>query len=135
MRQQSSVNWGSRAERKILFADDDSVMRKLCQHYLENAGYTWVEAADGQEAVEVATRENPSVAVLDIVMPQKDGFSVMLDLQRSPLTKEIPVILMTSDTTYYSHQEMLKKAGARLFLTKPFGPKQLLDAIQKCLAE
>jgi CheY-like chemotaxis protein len=135
MLQHSSVNGGGKVARKILFADDDSLMRKLYQHYLENAGYKWVEASDGQEAVEVATRENPSVAVLDIAMPEKDGFSVMLDLQRSALTRDIPVILVTSDTRYYSHQEMLKKAGARLFLTKPFGAKQLLDAIQRCLSE
>ena len=133
-RQSISIGGGGGGTgKRILFADDDSLMRRLYQHYLESAGFEWIEAANGEEALEVANRENPDVVVLDIVMPDKDGLSVMLDLKRSPLTKVIPVILMTTDARYYSHQQQLKDAGAIDFLTKPFGPKQLLDAIQRCL--
>ncbi len=120
--------------RKIVFADDDFLIRKLYQRHLEKAGYEIVEATNGREAVEAARRENPELAVLDIVMPEEDGLSALLELKRSPATRNLPVILISAESKYYPHRRELLEAGAADFLTKPFGPAQLLAAIEQCLA-
>ena len=119
--------------QKILFADDDLLIRQLYQHHLEKAGYEIVQATNGREAVEVAIRENPRVAVLDILMPEQDGLAALMELRRLPSTRAMPVILITAETRYYACQHELRKSGAANFLTKPFGPGQLLAAIAQCL--
>jgi CheY-like chemotaxis protein len=119
--------------QKILFADDDPLVRQLYRRHIEQAGYEWMEATNGREAFDAVLRESPQVAVLDIQMPEKDGLSVMFDLKKLPTTREIPVILITSVPIYYSCRQELKNAGATAFLSKPFGPKQLIEAIHECL--
>ena len=118
---------------KILFADDDPLMRRLYERHIERAGYTLVGATNGREAVEVALREKPQLAIVDIMMPEMDGLSAVLELKKAEATKAMPVIVITADTKYYLYQREFTKAGAAVFLTKPFGPAQLLEAIRRLL--
>ena len=88
-------------------------------------------ATNGREAIEATESEKPNLAVIDILMPEMDGLEVLLELNKSRNTTML-VILITADSRYYGHRRSLGSAGASLLLTKPFGPKQLLDAIQVC---
>src|SRR5437899_9505831 len=117
------------ARHKILFADDDPAVRKIYQHHIERVGFEWVEVSNGRDALEAAKREKPLLAVLDIEMADRDGLSVLCEFKKSPKTRAMPVIVITSLQAYYSCREELKAAGAACFLTKPFGPAQLLAAI------
>jgi CheY-like chemotaxis protein len=105
---------------KILFADDDPIIRQLYQRHLERAGYEWIGVTNGCQALEAAAREHPQLAVLDIVMPELDGLSVILELKRTPSTKAMPVILITAEPSYYLCRREFTNAGAAAFLTKPF---------------
>src|SRR5215510_5876179 len=87
--------------QKVLFADDDLIVRKLYQRHIELAGYRWLEVDNGRDALDLAEREAPHLAVLDIEMPERDGLSVLLELRKSPVTRTLPVILITSETAYY----------------------------------
>ena len=118
---------------KILFVDDDPLMHKLYKPHVERAGYEWVGARDGEEAIELAARESPCMVVIDVQMPEKDGLSTVLELKQAVATKAIPVIMMTSTPEYYIRKRQFTEAGAAIFLTKPFGPGQLLDAISRLL--
>jgi len=118
---------------KILFVDDDPLMHKLYKPHVERAGYEWIGARDGQEAIELAARESLCMVVIDVQMPEKDGLSTVLELKQAVATKAIPVIMMTSTPEYYIRKREFTEAGAAIFLTKPFGPGQLLEAIGRLL--
>src|SRR4051794_23644431 len=118
---------------KILFADDDPLIRQLYQRPIERAGYEWIGATNGREALEAAVRERPQLAVIDIDMPEMDGLSAVLELKRTPSTKAIPVILITAGASYYPYRREFTNAGAAAFLTKPLGSVQLLEVIGRLL--
>ena len=81
---------------KILFVDDDNFLRKVYQAELEEKGYEVLLAADGQEGLEKAQISDPDLIILDMIMPQKNGFEVLTELQNNPATKNIPVIILSN---------------------------------------
>jgi len=80
---------------KILIADDDHEMLKILTGLLEQAGYKVIEAENGLEAVELAKKELPSLIMLDIHMPVMDGLTACRKLKADPVTKAIPVVMLT----------------------------------------
>jgi twitching motility two-component system response regulator PilH len=117
----------------VLFADDDPLMHLLYKGHVERAGYCWISATNGREAIEVAVREVPQLAVMDVVMPEMDGLSALLKLKQAETTKTIPVLVITSDPNYSLRQREFAGLGAAAFLNKPFSPAQLLEAIHRIL--
>ncbi len=117
----------------ILFADDDPLMHRLYQRCIERAGYKLIHASNGREAVEAAAREKPQLAIVDVMMPEMDGLSVVAELKKAEATKAIPVILMSSEPHYYESRSQLATAGAAAFLPKPFSAPQLLESIHRLL--
>jgi len=120
---------------RILFADDDPLMHRLYQPHIERAGYEFIGVTNGREAVEAAGRQPPDLAVVDLLMPELDGVSVILALRRDEATKATPVMLITADPNYYLCQRQFAQAGASVLLNKPFGPGQLLEAMRRLLAQ
>jgi CheY-like chemotaxis protein len=118
---------------KILIADDDPIVRQMYGHHLLRAGYELISAADGRSALEAVERQKPHLAVLDISMPELDGISVIVEIKKTAAMRSIPVILISAEPQYYSCRREFAQAGAALFLGKPFGPGQLLEAIRKVL--
>lgn len=115
---------------QILVVDDDQLMHMLFEHHLEGAGYRMLSAMNGQQALEMAPREQPALIVMDVMMPDVDGLAVLRELKSKDATKAIPVIIITSNR----HSMMQKEselAGAAIFLTKPFSPTQLLNEIRR----
>jgi|SRR6185369_16335596 len=118
---------------KILLVDDDVLMHRLYRRYIERAGYQLLTAETGVEAVELAVRELPGVIIMDIMMPDMDGFSAIREIKRHPEAKGIPFIVITANPEYYVSQQESEWAGAMIFLTKPFGQSSLVSAIQRVL--
>jgi len=118
---------------KILFADDDPLMHQLYKPHVERAGYEWIGARNGREAMEVAACGGTRLAVIDIMMPEMDGLATVTKLKNADATKTIPVILITGELQYYARQREISELGAAVFITKPFGPGQLLEAINRLL--
>lgn len=115
---------------QILVVDDDPVMHKLFQHHLERAGYQMLSAANGVEAIEIATREQPGLIVMDVMMPDKDGLAALRELKKADATKAIPVIVITANSHFLARKES-ENSGAAMFLTKPFSPTQLLNEVRR----
>jgi twitching motility two-component system response regulator PilH len=90
-----------------------------------------LSAFTGLGAIEVASAELPQIIVIDIMMPEMDGLSAVREIKREEATREIPVIVMTSNPQYRLSQQESQWAGATEFLTKPFGPHILISAIQR----
>ena len=92
-----------------------------------------LQAASGDEALEVARRERPGLVIMDAMMPKMDGFTALRLLKQEPATSAIPVIMLTANPHKFSREEA-ESSGATVFLTKPFSPTQLLEEIRRLTA-
>ncbi len=110
---------------KILIVDDEPNMLKVTELSLRRGGYELIVGCNGLEAIELAEREQPSLIVMDVLMPELDGLGALRLLKQSPKTAPIPVILLTGRGHNLTQQDA-EGSGASLLLTKPFSPKQLL---------
>lgn len=82
--------------KKILIVEDESALQNAMQEFLLAEGFAVVVASDGETAVQVAKKEVPDLILLDIVLPKKDGFEVITELQEDKKTENIPIILLTN---------------------------------------
>jgi sigma-B regulation protein RsbU (phosphoserine phosphatase) len=115
--------------KKILIADDHIVNRRLLVSILKKEGYEILEAADGEEAIELALRELPDLILLDIVMPEKDGYEVCSELQREGRSANIPIIFLSAKTEIEDKIKGLELGGAD-YVTKPFDKGEIIARIR-----
>jgi two-component system, OmpR family, response regulator len=113
----------------ILVADDDTHIRELLKHYLQSEGFVVFEASDGEEASDCITKEQIHLAVVDVMMPNKDGFQLCEEIRKY---HDFPVILLTAKDQL-SDKEKGFSVGTDDYLTKPFEPKELLFRIKALL--
>jgi CheY-like chemotaxis protein len=116
----------------ILVVEDEAVQLALVAKLLRNAGYEVIEARDGIVAVTLARKENPDLVLLDLGLPEGDGFAVMERLQLLPATARIPVVVLSSRDAANA-AAAAKKAGARAYLEKPVDKEKLLRAVGEAL--
>ena len=114
---------------KVLVVDDDANIVKLIKLYLEKEDYTVVTASNGIEALDVYKRENPSIIVLDIMMPQLDGNGVCREIRK---TSDVPIIMLTAKGETFDKVLSLE-LGADDYIVKPFEPKELVARIKAIL--
>ena len=112
--------------KKILVADDEAAIRRLVCDFLRNAGFTPVEAVDGNDAFEKFTTESVDLAVLDIMMPGMDGWEVCRQIRKK---SDIPIVMLTARSQEFD-EIMAFEAGADDYVTKPFSPTILVKRIE-----
>ncbi len=112
----------------ILVVDDSPTDLKLMTAPLQGKGYRIITAVDGEEALEVATRDHPSLIVLDIILPKKNGFQVCRQLKTTPETQDIKIILLSSKAQDTDRYWGLKQ-GADEYMTKPFDNDELTSLV------
>lgn len=119
------------AERKrVLVCDDDPVILRLLQVNLELEGYDVLTARHGEEAVAVTSSELPDVVILDIMMPNMDGYEACEQLKGQPSTRDIPVVFLSAKAQQ-GDLEKGRSYGVSEYLTKPFDPGELLDVVER----
>ena len=116
----------------ILAVDDSTSMRQMVSFTLKGAGYEVVEAADGDEAFDVAKGKSVDLVVTDVNMPNMDGITLIKQLRTLPSYKFTPMLLLTTESSTDSKQKG-KAAGATGWIVKPFNPDQLLATVKKVL--
>ena len=114
---------------KVLVVDDDINIVKLIKLYLEKEDYEVVTANNGREALEVYNREDPSIIVLDIMMPELDGNAVCREIRK---TSNVPIIMLTAKGETFDKVLSLE-LGADDYIVKPFDPKELTARIKAIL--
>jgi two-component system phosphate regulon response regulator PhoB len=116
----------------VLVVDDDPIMHRVLEHYLERHGYHLLNATGGHEALEIATRVVPDLILLDVGMPDMSGLTALRHLKDNEKTRATPVIVITAQADSATHVES-EVSGAAAFLTKPFRPADLLQLLIKIL--
>ena len=121
---------------RILVADDEAEVRSLIKTALVDQGYQVIEAADGATAyaavAESAVAEKPDLIVLDLMMPQLNGYQVMEKLKENPQTSYIPVVVVTARNQTQDEMKAIR-CGAVDFITKPWPPGELEDRVRMAL--
>ena len=117
---------------RILAVDDERHIVRLIQVNLERYGYEVIAAFDGKEALEKVHSERPDLIVLDVMMPDMDGFEVLQNLKKDLSTRDIPVLLMTIKD---SDAEVFRgwQSGVDCFISKPFNPLELVAYVRRML--
>lgn len=108
---------------KILLADDERSLRDAVRMILEDAGYAVVTAADGREAVEVFRREQPDLAILDVMMPRLDGFEVVEEIRK--LRADVPVLILSAKGDIVDKKRGFR-VGADDYVVKPFDDDEIV---------
>lgn len=121
-----------RVSPTILSVDDEQDVTDLVSFHLQKAGYQVLTAADGRQALEVIQRRRPDLVILDLMLPDIDGFGVCEILRRQAATATIPIIILTAWATTDAKSLGLE-LGALDYLTKPFSPKQLVERVRYLL--
>ncbi len=117
---------------KILVVDDEYDVQKMIRIRLEKNGYTVITASSGNECIEKAAEEKPSVILLDVLLSGQNGFEVCKLLKANVKTKDIPVIMVTA-LLGESVQRRGTESGAEYLISKPFDPEDLLWEIEDVL--
>ena len=116
------------ADATVLIADDSLVVRAVVRSHLTEKGYHALEAEDGTAALERCIRSRPDVVLLDIEMPELDGYQVLARLKAAPDLSDIPVAFLTSRSRMDDVMAGLH-AGAHDYLRKPFEPAELVARV------
>jgi twitching motility two-component system response regulator PilH len=117
----------------VLVVDDSSTICAVLGKMLRQDGYLVLQANDGESAIEMARHEQPALIFLDIVMPGMNGFAVLRALRLNPLTRDIPIV-MISGNPQATEQFYVQRFGADDFMKKPFGRDDVYQRISQLVA-
>ncbi len=120
---------GEPREACVLVVDDSPTIRAVIGKMLAQNGHAVLKAADGESALEIARRDRPDLIFLDIVMPGMSGFAVLRALRHDPLTRDIPIV-MISGNLQATEQFYVQRFGADDFMKKPFGRSEVFARIE-----
>jgi len=121
-------------KKKILIVDDNPDLISILQVQLENKGYDTVQAANGRQAVDIATAQLPDLIVMDIMMPQMNGLQAARLIRKNPKTRSIPMLASTAKMSHADTKECLE-SGFNDHIGKPFTSTQLASRIEKLLKQ
>ncbi|MCA9792274.1 MAG: response regulator [Candidatus Eremiobacteraeota bacterium] len=115
--------------KRVLVVDDEPNIRRFLRHVLEGEGFQVAEARNGAEAVRMAHDDKPELVLLDLVLPDVNGFEVLTELKQTADTKGIPVIILS----IIADEERCYRLGASDYLPKPINREKLVDRVERIL--
>src|SRR3989304_2534031 len=111
---------------KILIAEDDPLMSRMYQKIFKFEGYEVILAADGEEGL-VKAKENPTLILLDIMMPKMNGLELLEKLKADPKLKKIPVVMLTNLAGQQDAETALAKGAVKYIVKSEYEPKKVSD--------
>lgn len=120
--------------RTVLVVDDTPLNRELANDVLATAGYTVLEAEDGNGLLERVKRERPDIILLDLKLPGVDGFTLARQLKADPAIRRIPIVAATADVMPEKQGRALT-AGCDAYVRKPLNAKDLLQLVARLLPD
>ena len=122
-------------ETRLLIVDDDMTLRELYEERMKAEGYIIMSAADGEEAIEKATKEKPDLILLDIMMPKINGIDVMKMLRGKEETSHIPIIILTALVQEIDKIKDMMKPFDSYLVKSEIMPKDVVETIKTCLSK
>jgi DNA-binding response OmpR family regulator len=120
--------------KRVVCIEDEPEMIDLVKLILSRKGYQVAGAMGGREGLEAVSREKPDLVLLDLMMPDMDGWEVYQKMKADDATKGIPVIVVTAKAQSIDKVLGLHIAKVDDYITKPFGPQELLESVERVLA-
>ncbi len=118
--------------KRILVIEDHEDNRRIIRDLLTSAGYETIEAVTGEEGVALAETQHPALILMDIQLPDIDGYEATRRIKANPALRQIPIIAVTSYALSGDEVKALE-AGCDAYVTKPFSPRALLATIREHL--
>lgn len=127
--------------KKILVVDDDPDVRMFNSTVVEEAGHVPIEAANGEEGLEILKKEKPDLVILDVLMPKQSGIRLYRELKTNSAWKDIPVVMLSgiAKRTFLRSQKALTAFGDKevpepeIYLEKPVEPEELAETLRSIL--
>jgi two-component system, OmpR family, alkaline phosphatase synthesis response regulator PhoP len=118
-------------KQKILIADDEQTVRLMVSRILRD-DYTVLEAADGEEAIDIIKEQQPALVLMDLMMPRLDGYAACLRIKSDETTRGIPVVMLTA-IDHELNKKFAEEMGADGYITKPFTRESLLEETRRLI--
>jgi len=118
--------------KTVLTVDDSASIRQMVAFTLKSAGYTVIEAADGQEGLDKAKANAVNLVLTDQNMPKMDGLTLIRSLRGLPQYKATPILMLTTESSD-AMKAQGRSVGATGWLVKPFDPQKLLEVVKKVI--
>ncbi|ASC70198.1 hypothetical protein XM38_011280 [Halomicronema hongdechloris C2206] len=118
----------------ILIVDDSSTLREMIAGLLIKLGMTVTEAKDGVEAQQILQTNPPDLMVLDIIMPNMNGYELCRWAKNNPSTKDIPIVICSSKGEEFDRHWGMKQ-GADAYIAKPFRPSEMVETVKQLLRQ
>ena len=119
---------------KILIVEDNPVHTRLIEMTLRAKNYTILKATNGEEALDVATRERPDLIIMDLNLPQMTGFEVTKKLKENPAFHHTPIIALTAYPMGEDRERVIE-SGCDMYMTKPINTRELPRVIAEVLSQ
>lgn len=119
--------------KKVLIVEDNSELLAFLRQRLRAAGFSVATATNGIEALKKARSVGPDIILLDLVLPELDGFAVCETLRRAPATADIPIVILSGLTSEYTRTASLQ-CGADEYLVKPIEAEELMAKVKELVA-
>ena len=121
--------------RKVVYIEDEQEMIELVRLILVRKGYEVIGASGGREGLDMIRRELPDVVLLDLMMPDMDGWDVYQQMKADETTRQIPVIVVTAKAQNIDKVLGLHIAKVEDYISKPFSPQELVNSLERVLAK
>jgi len=119
---------------KVVYIEDEPEMFALVELILEDTNIEFISAVGGQEGLRIIREEQPDLILLDIMMPEVDGWDVYRSLKADPQLSNIPVIIITAKVKRIDQILAQEIVGVDAYITKPFSPSDLLQRVKELLS-
>lgn len=120
---------------QVLLCDDEIAILRAAEFKLKRAGIDVRTANNGEDAWHEIERSRPDLVVTDLQMPRLDGFGLCRRIRDNPLTRDLPIVMLTAKGYELSPAESTEKYGISKLMVKPFSPRELLRTIEQILGD
>ncbi len=116
--------------KRVLLAEDEPNIVESLTFLLERAGFEIMVESNGRQALETVLQDSPDVLVLDVMLPELDGYEILRRLRGDPRSANLPVLMLTAKGQRENRETALEY-GADLFITKPFSNAEIIEAVKQ----
>lgn len=118
---------------RILVIEDDEFLNRMYVTKLEHEQFEVISASDGETGLQLAISEQPALVLLDLLLPKRDGFSVLAEVKRRPETQRIPVIVLTNLSQQEQVQKCMTLGAADCLIKAHFTPAEVVQKVRQLL--